>query len=74
MGFDFEGIYDSIVDKEFISYRMSDDRKVDIKFTQNGNEVTVSEYFDAEGSNSDEQQRAGWQAILENFKNYVESN
>ncbi len=74
MGFDFEGTYDKIVDKELISYKMSDGRKVDIQFNQNGNRVSVSETFDAEGTNSDEQQRAGWQAILGNFKTYVESN
>ncbi len=73
MGFDFEGTYEKIVDKELISYKMSDGRKVDIEFTQNGNEIQVSETFDAEGTNSDEQQRAGWQAILGNFKKYVES-
>ncbi|OSY87566.1 hypothetical protein WH52_10715 [Tenacibaculum holothuriorum] len=73
MGFDFEGTYDKIVEKELISYKMSDGRKVDIEFTQNGNEIQVSETFDAEGKNTDEQQRAGWQAILENFKKYVES-
>ena len=73
MGFDFEGTYNKIVEKELISYKMSDGRKVDIEFTQNGNETQVSETFDAEGTNSDEQQRAGWQAILENFRKYVES-
>ncbi len=73
MGFDFEGTYDKIVEKELISYKMSDGRKVDIEFTQSGNEIQVSETFDAEGTNSDEQQRSGWQAILGNFKKYVES-
>lgn len=73
MGFDFEGTYDKVVEKELISYSMTDGRKVDIEFTLNENDVTVSETFDAEGSNSDEQQRAGWQAILENFKKYVET-
>lgn len=73
MGFDFGGTYEKIVDKSLISYNMSDGRKVDIEFTQNGNEVIVSETFDAEGTNSDEMQRAGWQAILGNFKKYVES-
>jgi uncharacterized protein YndB with AHSA1/START domain len=73
MGFDFEGTYVKVIEKELISYSMSDGRKVDIEFVQNGNEVKVSETFDAEGTNSDEQQRAGWQAILGNFKKYVES-
>lgn len=73
MGFDFEGDYQEIKEKELIIYKMSDDRQVKITFSVNGQEVTVSETFDAEGTNAAEQQRAGWQAILGNFKKYVES-
>ena len=74
MGFDFEGTYHKIIEKELISYKMTDGRNVDIEFTQSGNEVNVNETFDAEGTNSDEMQRAGWQSILANFKKYVESD
>ncbi len=73
MGFNFEGTYEKVIDKKLITYRMEDGRKVEIAFNQNNNKVTISETFDAEGTNSDEQQREGWQAILENFKMYVES-
>lgn len=72
MGFDFTGTYDTIVNKESISYKMSDGRKVEINFIQQENSVKLTEGFEAEGSNSDEQQRLGWQAILGNFKKYVE--
>lgn len=72
MGFDFTGTYDHIVDKKSICYRMSDGRKVEIKFTQQGSSVKLTEAFEAEGSSSDEQQRLGWQAILGNFKKHVE--
>ena len=74
MGFDFEGNYEKVIEKELISYSMSDGRKVDINFSLDGKVVLVKESFDAEGTNTDEQQRAGWQAILDNFKKYVESN
>ena len=74
MGFDFEGTYDKISEKELISYKMTDGRQVDIAFTQSGDEVTIRETFDAEGTNADAQQKVGWQAILENFKKYVETN
>ena len=73
VGFDFRGIYDQIVEHKLISYKMEDGRNVDIEFIQKENEVVVTETFDAEGTHSDEQQRAGWQAILENFKKYVEA-
>jgi hypothetical protein len=36
--------------------------------------VKVVETFDPENENPDEVQRSGWQAILDNFKKYVESN
>ena len=72
MGFDFTGTYDTIADKESISYKMSDGRKVEINFIQQENSVKLTEAFEAEGSNSDEQQRLGWQAILGNFKKYVD--
>ncbi|MBW2938055.1 SRPBCC family protein [Aureisphaera sp. CAU 1614] len=73
MGFDFDGIYDKVIDKKHISCQLGDGRKVDINFTQSGNEIHISESFDAEEINTEELQRTGWQAILGNFKKYVES-
>jgi uncharacterized protein YndB with AHSA1/START domain len=72
-GFDFGGVYDNVVDHQLIEYTMEDNRKVSIRFTSNGNETHVSETFDAEGTHPVEMQRAGWQAILDNFKKYVEA-
>jgi uncharacterized protein YndB with AHSA1/START domain len=73
MGFDFEGVYSIVKTNEQIEYSLGDDRKVLIDFTANKNETLVSETFDAESMNSIEQQRDGWQAILDNFKKYVET-
>ena len=39
-----------------------------------GNKTKITIVFDAETQNSVELQRNGWQAILDNFKKYVESN
>lgn len=74
MGFDFSGNYEKVIEKELITYKMEDGRLVKVDFSNNGNEITLIETFDTEGTNSDEQQRAGWQAILDNFKKYVEQN
>ncbi|MCM4166432.1 hypothetical protein KCTC52924_03365 [Arenibacter antarcticus] len=74
MGFDFTGTYIEIMGKELISYNMTDGRFVSITFLQKGDNVLLTETFEAERTNSEEQQRACWQAILENFKNYVETN
>lgn len=72
-GFDFAGTYDRVVAQQLIEYTLGDGRKVKIEFSEAGNGVSLSESFEAEGTNSDEMQRAGWQAILENFKKYAES-
>lgn len=73
MGFDFGGVYDEVETNKKITYAIDDGRKVKIEFTGNGNETRVEETFEAEGTNSAELQRTGWQAILDNFKQYVES-
>lgn len=73
VGFDFEGIYDEIIENKSIAYHMTDNRKVLVSFSQIGNEIHIKESFDTDGVHSEEQQRVGWQAILENFKKYIES-
>lgn len=72
-GFDFWGIYDTIKQYEFIEYTLGDNRKVNIAFTASGNETHLIETFEAETENSVELQKAGWQAILNSFKNHVEA-
>ncbi|WP_276133669.1 SRPBCC family protein [Polluticoccus soli] len=73
-GFDFGGTYDEVIDNKRIAYTMGDGRKVVVDFTDNGNETIVSETFDAETQNPVDMQRAGWQAILDNFKKHTELN
>lgn len=73
-GFDFGGIYDVIREHEYIEYTLGDGRKVKTTFTGNGIETKIVETFDTESSNSIEMQRSGWQAILDNFKKYTETN
>lgn len=72
-GFDFAGVYDKVKTNEVISYTLGDDRKVYISFTGNGDTTTITETFDAETTNPIEMQKDGWQAILDNFKKYTES-
>jgi uncharacterized protein YndB with AHSA1/START domain len=73
-GFDFGGVYDAVKTNELIEYTIGDGRKVTIQFAANGNETKVTETFEAESTNPIEMQRGGWQAILDNFKKYVEAN
>lgn len=72
-GFDFEATYDEVVDQKKIIYTMSDGRKVDNVFEDLGDSTKVTTVFEAEGENPVEMQRDGWQAILNNFKAYAES-
>ncbi|MNH74712.1 hypothetical protein D3C73_269310 [compost metagenome] len=72
-GFDFSGVYDDVRKNEFISYTIGDGRKVTITFISQENGTKVIETFDAETTNSVEMQKAGWQAILDNFKKYSEN-
>jgi uncharacterized protein YndB with AHSA1/START domain len=71
-GFDLEAVYEAIEPGKSFLYAMGD-RKVEVRFVavDGGTLVTVS--FDAETENPVEMQRAGWQAILDNFKRYTES-
>jgi uncharacterized protein YndB with AHSA1/START domain len=73
-GFDFGGIYDEVTLHEAIAYTMADGRKVNITFKDDDKETEVVETFDADASHPAEFQQQGWQAILNNFKNYVEQN
>jgi uncharacterized protein YndB with AHSA1/START domain len=72
--FDFGGIYDTVDLHKLIEYTMGDGRKVKITFAEKDNTTHVVETFDAESTNSAELQQQGWQAILNNFKTYTESN
>jgi uncharacterized protein YndB with AHSA1/START domain len=74
MGFDFGGVYDEVRPNEYIEYTLGDGRKVNITFTSNGGETTVVENFEPETMNPHEFQQGGWQAIMDSFKSYTESN
>ncbi|MCP9750945.1 SRPBCC family protein [Ferruginibacter sp. HRS2-29] len=74
MGFDFGGIYDAVEENNYIGYTLGDQRKVKITFIADGDSTHISESFDAEEQNPVEMQQMGWQAILDNFKNYTEGN
>ena len=72
-GFDFGGTYTQVTPEEQLEYAMEDGRKVAVAFIDNGDgTVSVRETFDPEHTHAREQQRAGWQAILDNFKRHVE--
>jgi uncharacterized protein YndB with AHSA1/START domain len=79
--FDFTGTYTEVKEFHMIKYKMDkpegdkEHRECDVEFTDLGNGTTkVSEEFSPEQINPEERQKAGWSAILENFKIFVENN
>jgi uncharacterized protein YndB with AHSA1/START domain len=73
MGFDFAGTYTNVVEHKLIESTFGG-RILLVEFITGQDGVTVRETFDPESTHSVEQQRQGWQAILNNFKMHVESN
>lgn len=73
-GFDFEGVYIEVDKGKNFTYEMADGRQASVNFekTEKGTLVTIT--FDTENENPEELQKAGWQAILNNFKKYTERN
>ncbi|MFT3957082.1 MAG: SRPBCC family protein [Piscinibacter sp.] len=69
-GFDFEGEYTKVVPHELIEYAFGD-RMAVVEFREGAQGVTVTVSFDGETTHSEEQQRTGWQAILDNFARHV---
>ena len=72
--FDFAGTYNRIAEYELITYTIGDGRKVQVYFKAEGDSTTITEIFEAENIHSPELQQQGWQAILNNFKRYAETN
>lgn len=71
-GFDFAGEYTKIVPLQLIEYRFGDRLGI-VEFSEETNGVLVRVIFDGEETHSEEQQRQGWQAILDNFARHTES-
>lgn len=71
-GFDFEGVYTKIDIGKEIAYDLADGRHVEITFEETPEGVLITQTFDAETQNSEEMQREGWQAFMNNFKKYAE--
>lgn len=71
-GFDFAGTYTKIIPQELIECEFGG-RSLVVEFLRQERGVTVRETFDAEEIHSIELQRAGWQAILDNFARHCEA-
>lgn len=72
-GFDFEAIYDEVIENEKFTYSFGG-RQSTVTFDDLGDKTKVIVVFDAEDQHPEEFQKQGWQAILDNFKKYAENN
>lgn len=72
-GFDFAGTYTQVVPNCLLEYAFGE-RTARVEFVDGQGGVTVRVSFDAEETHSLEQQRGGWQAILDRFRRYVETS
>ena len=78
--FDFTAKYDIVEPMKYLVYTMGEmkeyfldaGRRVEVTLEETWAWVKITETFDAEEIHSDEQQIAGWSAILENCRKYVE--
>ncbi len=72
--FDLTGSYMNVHLYKRIDATLDDGRVSSVTFTSNGDgAVQVIQTFEMESEHSEELQRAGWQAILNNFKKVVEA-
>jgi len=72
-GFDFEANYTEIIDGKSFTYEFGG-RTAHIKIEASNDVTVITVAFDPENVHPIEMQQAGWQAILNNFKAYTESN
>lgn len=70
-GFDFAGEFTAVEPPHRLTYAFGD-RVAEVLFAEGPAGVTVTVEFDAEETHTEEQQRAGWQAILDNFARHVQ--
>ena len=66
--------YDQVEPKKFLAYTMGDGRKVHVTFSETEEGIRIDQSFEPESENSEELQRDGWQAYLDNFKKFVEAS
>lgn len=72
-GFDFEGSYLEVVPHRRIRFALGPDREVLVEFLDLGGATEVRQTFTPEATHTLEEQRSGWQAIMDNFRLHVES-
>ncbi|MDO8737106.1 MAG: SRPBCC domain-containing protein [Thermoleophilia bacterium] len=71
--FDFGGTYTQIIPLQAIEFTIDDGREAKVSFSETEDATSVTVTFEPENENPVDLQKSGWQAILDNFKKYAES-
>ena len=72
-GFDLELTHEAVAPQRRLVSVMPNGRRVETTFASEAGGVRVTTVFDPESEHPIAMQRDGWQAILNNFKRYVET-
>jgi len=72
--FDFEGEYTKVEKFKLIEYKLLDDRTGSVLFENYGDKVKITEVFEPTKNDSESMQKNWCQAVIDNFKKYVENN
>ena len=72
-GFDFQGTYEEVDAPNALTLVLDDGRRSRTTFDQDGEETRVTTVFEADDVAPVEMQKQGWQAILDNYREYVVS-
>ncbi|SFF27181.1 SRPBCC domain-containing protein [Thermoflexibacter ruber] len=72
-GFDFIAIYTEVIVWQSFTYEFGG-RKATVQINKMDNQTEITVTFEPESEHPIDIQKAGWQAILNNFKNYTETN
>lgn len=72
-GFDFEGVYTKIEKLSLIEYKLLDNRVANVHFENLDSKTKLTETFEPEANLSEEMQEQFCQAVIQNFKKYVEN-
>lgn len=73
IGFDYTGTFTKVSAPSLLAFTLDDGRGVEVSLTDTAEGVRLTEVFEIEDEHTADQQRQGWQAILDRFKAHIEA-
>lgn len=72
--FDYEGIYTKLDEFSVIEYKLVDNRTGSIRFEIQDDKIKITEIFEPNSENPENEQKEFCQRVIDNFKKYTEAN